>query len=140
MADSLYRFISAAFQHFIWGGEIVGDKNLPNQGPAILISNHLDALGPIACTACIPRSLCPWIAADVMDTDLAPEYLRWDFVEKELHLSMPLSLWVAKAISKISVPLLNKVGCVPVYTDAEELHKTFDITVDLLMKDNFVLI
>jgi 1-acyl-sn-glycerol-3-phosphate acyltransferase len=136
----LYRFLAAGFQAFIWGGEVIGAENLPEQGPALLVSNHLGALGPIAIVSCVPRRLHPWVHSDVMDAERAPEYLRWDFVERELHLPMPFSLWLAKAIAKICVPLLNRVGCIPVYPNPDDLHSTFDQTVDLLVRNRFVVV
>jgi 1-acyl-sn-glycerol-3-phosphate acyltransferase len=135
-----YRFLAAGFQAFIWGGEVIGDENLPEQEPALLVSNHLRALGPIAIVSCVPRRLHPWVAADVMDAQRAPDYLRWDFVERELHLRMPFSLWLAKAIAKISVPLLNQTGCIPVYPNPDDLPATFDQTVALLAQNRFVVV
>jgi len=140
MEDLLYKFLSAGFQAFIWGGELTSEVNLPEQGPAVLVSNHLAALGPIAVISCVPRRLYPWIIADMMDAKLAPEYLRRDFVERQFHLSMPFSLWLAKAISKISVPLFNKTDCIPVYSDVKGLYATFDHSVDLLVQGCFVLV
>ncbi|MHB8779196.1 MAG: hypothetical protein ACYC6R_15770, partial [Anaerolineales bacterium] len=79
MKDLLYRSLAAGFQAFIWGGEVMGEEILPEQGPAVLVANHLDALGPIAVVSCVPRRLHPWVVADMLDAKLAPEYLRWDF-------------------------------------------------------------
>lgn len=140
MQDLLYRFMSAGLQAFIWGGDIIDEENLPEYGPAILVSNHLDALGPIAVVAGIPRRLYPWIAAEMLDPRRAAEYLRLDFVEKEFGLGMPTSLWLAKALSKITVPLLRSAGCVPVYSEADELHFTFEHSLDLLLQDRLLLI
>ena len=76
----------------------------------------------------------------MLDAKLAPEYLRWDFVERQLHLSMPFSIWAAKLISKISVPLLNGAGCIPVHSNPDDLCATFDQSIDLLAQGRFVLI
>jgi hypothetical protein len=139
--DFLYRCLTAGLlQTFIWGGELMGEENLPEQGPAVLVSNHLAALGPIAAAACVPRRLYPWVVADMMDEKHAPEYMRWDFVERELGLKKPFSLWLATAISKISVPLLKSVSCIPVYSDAERMHLTFERSVDHFLQDRFVLV
>ena len=140
MVGLLYYLLAAGFQAFIWGGEVTGEDNLPYEGPAVLVANHQGALGPIALVACVPRRLHPWVAADVMDPKLAPEYLRLDFVERELHLPMPFSLWLAKAISKFSVPLLNRTDCIPVHTDPEGLFATFEQSVDLLARSGYVVV
>jgi len=140
MEDLFYQFLAAGFQAFIWGGEVTGAKNLPEHGPAVLVANHLKALGPIAVVSCVPRRLYPWIVADMMDAQRAPEYLRWDFVERQFHLPMPFSLWLAKAISKISVPLFKKTGCIPVYSTIENLPITFDHSIKLLTQGRFILV
>ena len=140
MADWLYDFITVGFQAFIWGGELEGEENLPEQGPAILVANHLGALGPIASAACVPRRLYPWVVAEMMDANTAPSYLRLDFVEKELHLRLPFSLWLAKILSKITVSLLNSVGCVAVYPDADGLRITFERSLELLLIGQFLLV
>lgn len=140
MGDLLYRFVSAGLQAFIWGGDIIDEENLPERGPAILVSNHLDALGPIAVVAGIPRRLYPWIAAEMLDPQRAAEYLRLDFIEKEFGLRLPVSLWLAKALSKITVPLLRSAGCVPVHAETDELHSTFEDSLELLLQGHLLLI
>ena len=140
MGNLLYRFFAAMFQAFIWGGEVEGEENLPKQGPVVLVANHLGALGPIAVAASVPRRLYPWIIVDMLDAKRAAEYMRWDFVEREMHLPMPFSLWLAKVISKVSVPLLNYVGCVPVYPDSEGLRETFQRSVDLLAQNCYLVV
>lgn len=124
----------------IWGGEVLDEQNLPEHGPAILVSNHLGALGPIAVAACVQRRLYPWVAAEMLDERLASEYLRWDFIERTFDLNMPFSLWAANALSKISVPLLRSVDCVPVYSGTNEFHITAERSMDLLLQDQFLLI
>jgi 1-acyl-sn-glycerol-3-phosphate acyltransferase len=138
--DLLYRLLAECIQAFIWGGDVVGEENLPEQGPAVLVANHLGALGPVAVVACVPRRLHPWVREEVMDPKLAPEYLRWDFVERELHLPMPFSLWLAKIISMISVPLLNRTDCIPVRASPMGLLATFNQSVDLLTRDGYVVV
>jgi hypothetical protein len=140
MGDVLYRIIAGGLQSFIWGGELQGEENLPERGPAILVANHLGSLGPIAVVASTPLRLYPWVAADMMDPKLAAEYLRWDFVEKDLGLPQPISLWVAKALSKVTVPLLRIAGGIPVYSDADRVHLTFEHSLNLLLHDRLLLV
>jgi hypothetical protein len=140
MGDLLYRIAAAGLQATIWGGEVVDEENLPERGPAVLVCNHLGALGPIAVVAGIPLRLYPWVAADMLDPQHAPEYLRLDFIEKEFGAGQPLSLWLAKALAKISVPLLRSVGCVLVYADPQESLLTFTRSLDLLLRGCILLI
>jgi 1-acyl-sn-glycerol-3-phosphate acyltransferase len=140
MKESLYRIISWGFQKLIWGGDLLGADNLPAEGPGVLVSNHLGALGPIAVGGSVPLKLHFWINADLLDPRLAPDYLRRDFVESQLHIPSPLSFWVAKAISKIHVPLLRAVGGIPVYHSPDGFLETFRLSVNLLAQGKFILI
>jgi hypothetical protein len=140
MNEMLYRFVSWGFDELIWCGDLLGEENLPERGPAVFVSNHLGALGPIAVGASIPFQLHAWIHAAMLDPRLAPEYLRGDFVEPQLHISAPVSIWLAQAISKIHIPLLRAVGCIPVYHTPEELHETFRMTIDRLLDGKYILI
>ncbi len=140
MNETLYRFVSWGFQELIWGGDLLGADELPERGPAVFVSNHLGALGPIAVGASVPLRLHAWIHADMLDPLLAPDYLRRDFVEGQLHLTRPFSDWLARVISRIHVPLLRAVGCIPVHNTPEGLAETFRLSADLLAQGECLLI
>jgi hypothetical protein len=141
MKDGLYQFIAGVLDLFLWGGELVGEENLPRRGPAVFVANHLDATGPIAAACSIPVRVHPWVIADMMDKDLAPIWLQADFVERQLHLKPPLSLWVARTICRISVPLFYSLGCIPVYhSDYERMHETLESSISVLRQGKFILV
>jgi 1-acyl-sn-glycerol-3-phosphate acyltransferase len=140
MDEKLYRLISWAFDELIWGGDLLGAENLPEAGPAVFVSNHLGALGPIAVGASVPLKLHSWIHADMLDPQLAPDYLRRDFIEPQLHVPSPFSGWLAAVISKIHIPLLRAIGGIPVYRTPDGLLETFRYSVDLLAKGGFIVI
>jgi hypothetical protein len=81
----------------------------------------------------------PWVINEMMDRDQTAAYLNQDFVEPQLHLKPPVSLWVAKGISKISLRLLTSAGCVPVW-QGTRLYKTYEQSVDLLVAGKSLLI
>jgi len=139
MNELLNRLVARGFQDMIWGGDLVGDE-LPERGPAVIVSNHLGALGPIAVGASVPLRMHFWMHADMLDPRLAPDYLCRDFVEPQLHIPAPASVWLAKIIAKIHVPLLKAVGGIPVYSSPEGYLETFCISVELLLRENFLLI
>lgn len=140
MNRTLYHLISYAFQDWIWGGDLLDAENLPEAGPAILVSNHLGALGPIAVGASLPLEMHFWIHADMLDPRLAPDYLCRDFVEPQLHIPPPVSHWLADTISKIHIPLLRALGGIPVYHTTEGFQETFRLSVDLLAQGKYILI
>ena len=140
MNKPLYHVVRWGFQNLLWRGKVAGADRLPARGPAVLVSNHLGSMGPIAVGASVPGEFYSWIHSDVLDPALAPDYLRRDFVEPELHLRPPLSGWLAALITRIHVPLLRAVGGIPVYHTPEGLQQTLRATVDLLAEGNLVLI
>jgi 1-acyl-sn-glycerol-3-phosphate acyltransferase len=141
MDFSLYHFATWLLDLIYWDGELLGEENLPRQGPAIFVGNHLGPDGPIGAICTIPRRCFSWVVAENVDPALAPEYLRWDFVERSLKLHPPTSLKVATAIAKVSVPLLRTLGCIPVYKgDTDGLLKTLQLSLELLLANKFLLI
>jgi hypothetical protein len=136
--DATYRLIAWLFDAFLWGGELTGEENL-SEGPAVFVSNHLGALGPIAVIASLPVRVYPWVISDMLDDAGAAAYLNQDFVEPQLHLSPPFSMLVAKGISPISVPLLRAAGCIPVW-QGEGVYETFERSVELLAAGKSLLI
>ncbi|MEW5829428.1 MAG: hypothetical protein AB1846_11100 [Chloroflexota bacterium] len=139
MKDTTYRLIAWLFDVCLWGGELVDGENLPESGPAVFVSNHLGASGPIAVVASLPVRVYPWVIAEMMDRELAAEYLRQDFVEPQLHVPPRFSPGLAKAISRVSVRLLASAGGIPVF-QGERLPETYRLSVDLLAEGKSLLI
>lgn len=141
MADSLYQFLASVLDLTVWGGKLSGEENLPQQGPAVFVANHLDAMGPIAAPCSIPLRLYTWIQAEMLDPEMAVDWLEWDFIERQLHIKPPLSLWISKAMCSFSVPILHSLGCIPVYRgDYARMQTTLRRSIDLLREGKFVLV
>jgi hypothetical protein len=140
MNDLTYRMLAKMLDAFLWGGDLLDDENLPKKGPAVFIANHIGSLGPIGAVCSIPLRLYPWIIADTIDPVIAAEYVRVDFVEKELHLPMPLSLWLSEVITRMAIPLMNAVGVIPVPHDYEGQCRTLDTSLQLLLKGKCLLV
>lgn len=139
MDDRIYRSLAETLNSFLWGGELVGRENLPERGPAVFVANHVGAMGPIAVVASLPVRVYPWIIGDMIDPPKASAYLNMDFVEKQLHLRPPLSLWLSAVLSKITVPLLRAVGCIGVWQGGA-LLETYRISAGLLAEGKNLLI
>ena len=140
MRDVFYQFLTGALDLVLWGGELAGEENLPQRGPAVFVANHLDAQGPIAAVCSIPIRLYPWIAGEMLDRERAAAYLDMDFVERQLHLKPPLGLGLARTLSRITVPLLRSLGCVPVHKgDYEGMQETLELSMDVLRQGHFLL-
>jgi 1-acyl-sn-glycerol-3-phosphate acyltransferase len=141
MKEGLYQFVVGVLDLFLWSGELVGEENLPRHGPAVFISNHLDATGPIAVSCSIPLRIHPWVIADMMDSVLAPLWLQADFLERQLHLKPPVSAWISRLLSKVTVPLFYSLGCIPVYrNDYSRMQETLEMSMNVLREGQFLLI
>jgi hypothetical protein len=141
MKDGMYHFIVRLLDVLLWGGEMVGEENLPRSGPAVFIANHLEAVGPIAADCSIPLRLYAWTVADMVDEEKAAAWLQWDFVERTLELEPPISAWVAKWLSKITVPFLRSLGCIPVYRgDYDRLADTLRLSIEVLRQGKSLLV
>ncbi len=141
MGDGLYNFLTGALELFLWGGELIGEENLPHKGPAVFVANHLDAAGPIACCCSIPLRLYPWSIGDMMDREKAPAYLNMDFTERQLHMKPPLSTWFSTLLTRITVPMFWSLGCIPVYKgDYARMHETLSLSMERLREGGCLLV
>lgn len=141
MNDKMNHFLMRVLNIFLWNGEMLGQQNLPGSGPAVFIANHLEAVGPIAVYCSIPLRLYAWTVADMVDENKAAAWLKWDFVERTLELRPPVSGWVAKWLSKITVPFLRWMGCIPVYQgEYDQLADTLQLSMDVLRQGKCLLV
>lgn len=137
--DALYWSLARALDVTVWGGEVEGTDNLSVDSPAVFISNHAAALGPIAAVASLPLRVYPWVVGDMLDFAKAAEYLRLDFVEPQLHVPRAFSPLLARLISVLSVRLLRAVESIPVLQGGP-LHETYRLSVDYLAQGRSLLI
>ncbi|MGC8856642.1 MAG: lysophospholipid acyltransferase family protein [Anaerolineae bacterium] len=139
ISDRFYHFWVGVLDAFLWGGELVGEEHLPEKGPAVFVANHLGAWGPIAVMASMPTRLYPWIIGEMMDPARAADYLNMDFTEKQLHLRPPLSVALSRLLTKITIPMFEAMGCIPVW-QGEKLHETYRQSVEYLRAGKCLLI
>ncbi len=141
MFEIILSILKAILGPIFWHGKLVGGKNLPKHGPVVFISNHMDALGPIAIVCSVPLRMKTWMVADDVDKDLAPAYLQKDFVERQLHFKPPFSQWFSLVLSRITVPFLNAIGCIPVYRgDSAGIRKTMELSMVALREERYILV
>lgn len=137
--DMAYHLIVSILETFMWDGELVGEENL-QEGPAVIVANHMGAIGPVGICSSLPMRLYPWVLRATVDKVEGPENVRKDFVEKVLKIKPPLSETIAQGICKISSPLLLSLGCIPVPTTHQEQEETFQRSLYLLKQGKFLLI
>jgi len=137
--DPVYWSLARILKWTVWRGKLLNPAGLPSEYPVVFIANHAAALGPIAITSSLPIRLYSWVISDMMEWENAPDYLRKDFIEPQLHISSPLSLIAARLLSQVSVRLLRRIECIPVW-NGDALIKTYHKTVDYLLEGRNILI
>jgi 1-acyl-sn-glycerol-3-phosphate acyltransferase len=137
--NTAYHLIVSILEIFMWDGELVGAENL-QEGPAIIVANHMGSIGPVGLCSSLPMRLYPWVLGATVDKVMGPENVRKDFVEKILKIMPPLSETIAKALCKISTPLLLSIGCIPVPETRLEQETTFQTSLELLKQGKYLLI
>lgn len=141
MKDASYFFFTGIIRTVYWKQAPLVSEDLAHISPSVLVSNHLSAKGPVSVVCALRLRLYPWVIADMVSKQLAPEYLRLDFVEPSLGLRMPFSQMVARLISLFSVPLLNAMECIPVNrSNHHALRQALLETVEALKKDRIIVI
>jgi hypothetical protein len=139
MKDSTNHFLMRVLNLFMWRGKLAGQENLPQDGPAVFVANHLEILGPIAAVCSIPLRLYVW--SNMVDKETAVALLQWDVTERALHLKPPLSAWAANGLSKITVPLLRWLEYIPIhFGNPRRMADTLDLSAEVLRQGKFVLL
>ena len=134
----LYRIIKWCVKTVYPKIEVVGKEKLPDE-PVILVGNHAQMNGPIACELYAPGSHYIWCAGQMMHLKEVPAYAYQDFWSGK-----PKAIrWFYKLLSYIIAPLsvcvFNNANTIGVYHDTRILS-TFKQTVQRLQEGNHVVI
>lgn len=117
---------------------VEGIENLPDE-PAIIVGNHSQMHGPIACELYLDDNFCTWCAGQMMKLKEVPAYAYSDFWSQK-----PKSVrWLFKIASYIIAPLaaylLTHARTIPVYRDNRYLS-TCRKTIEKLKEGTSVII
>ena len=134
----LYRFIKFLVRLFYPKMEIVGAENLPREA-AVIVGNHTQMNGPIACELYLPGAYDTWCAGQMMHQKEVPAYAYTDFWSGK-----PKGIrWFYKLLSYLIAPLsvcvFNNANTIPVYRD-NRIVTTFRLTIDRLREGASVVI
>lgn len=134
----LYRLIRGAVKLFYPKIEVVGIENLP-QGEAIIVGNHTQMNGPIACELYMPGKHYIWCAGQMMHLKEVPAYAYQDFWSGKPKYSRWFYKLLSYIIAPFSVCVFNNANTIGVYHDARILS-TFKTTVSKLQEGASVVI
>jgi 1-acyl-sn-glycerol-3-phosphate acyltransferase len=105
----LARIVASPFRF-----DVLGIENIQTSGPAIFLSNHLGAIGPLAVMLSVPIRFYPWIVTEMMDNQRSPQYLLDDFVSPVLHLHGKLGLAFSTLLTKFAIRLFRAIDAVSI--------------------------
>lgn len=134
----LYRLIKAVVKVCYPKMEIVGTENLP-EGEAIIVGNHTQMNGPIACELYLPGIHYTWCAGQMMELKEVPGYAYEDFWSGKPRSVRWLYKILSYLIAPISVCVFNNANTIGVYHD-NRILTTFKKTVQKLQDGARVVI
>lgn len=131
----IIRFLVALFYPKI---EVVGQENLPDE-PAIIVGNHTQLHGPIACELYFPGKNSIWCAGQMMHLKEVPAYAFQDFWSQKPNWIHPFYKLLSYLIAPLSVCIFNNARTISVYHDTRVIS-TFKSTVKALSEGTSVVI
>ena len=134
----LYRFIKESVRLVYPEIRVVGEEFLPDE-PSVIVCNHAQMNGPIACELYFPGQRKIWCAEEMMHTKEVPAYGYRDFWSNK-----PKSVrWFYKILSYIIAPIasfiFNHADTIAVYRD-RRIVSTLRETVRALTEGMSVII
>ena len=134
----LYRFIKFCVKTAYPKMEVVGAENLPDE-PVIVVGNHTQMNGPIACELYFPGKRYTWCAGQMMHLKEVPQYAFQDFWAQKPRWTHPFYRVLSYVIAPLSVCVFNNANTIGVYRDARILS-TFKNTVSKLCEGASVVV
>ena len=118
--------------------QIEGESSLPTE-PSIIVANHAQMYGPIACELYLPEHCTIWCAGEMMKFKEVPAYAYQDFWSQKPVWSRPFYKLLSYLIAPLSVLVFNNARTIAVYKDGR-LKNTFRDSLDELLKGNSVVV
>ena len=134
----LYAFLKRIVKACYPKIEVVGQANLPNE-PVIIVGNHSQMNGPIACELYTPGEHYIWCAGEMMHLKDVPAYAYKDFWSNKPKCVRWLYKLMSYIIAPLSVYVFNNANTVGVYHDSR-IISTFKQTVQHLQEGSNIVI
>ena len=133
-----YKLIKGAVRMFYPVIRPVDTDNLPDE-PVIIVGNHSQMNGPIACELYVPGEHYIWCAGEMMELKAVPDYAYQDFWARKPKVIRWFYRLLSYVIAPLSVCVFNNANTIGVYHDARILS-TFKQTVQRLQEGASVVI
>ena len=133
-----YRVIRWFVKLFYPKIQVVGAENLPD-GPCLVVANHSQMNGPIACELYFPGKRYTWCIGQMMHLKEVPQYAFQDFWSEKPRYIRWFNKLLSFVIAPFSVCVFNNANTIAVYKDAR-IISTFKNTVKRLSEGANVVI
>lgn len=138
ISAALYRFIRFMVWVFYPRTGVEGLDFLPEE-PCLVVGNHAQMHGPIACELYFPGAHSTWCAGEMMHLREVPDYAFHDFWRDKPRSVRWLFRLFSYLIAPISVCVFNNARCVGVYHDMR-IMTTFRETIGKLKAGERIVI
>lgn len=118
--------------------DVIGAENLPDE-PVMVVGNHTQMNGPIACELYFPGNRYTWCAGEMMHMKEVPAYAYQDFWSEKPKLVRPFYKLLSYLIAPLSACIFNNAQTIGVYHDTR-IISTFKETVKKLQEGASVVI
>ncbi|MBE6989878.1 MAG: hypothetical protein E7426_03925 [Ruminococcaceae bacterium] len=133
-----YRVLEWLVRTFYPAIETVGAENLPNE-PVVIVGNHSQLHGPIACQLYFPGKPFIWCAGEMMELREVPGYAYRDFWSQKPRRSRWFYKLMSYLIAPLAVCLFNNARTIAVRRDSQVLS-TFRESVKRLQSGSSLVI
>ena len=134
----LFKIIKGLIRLFYPRIRVAGQENLPND-PAIIVGNHAQMNGPIACELYFPGHRYTWCAGQMMHLKEVPAYAYQDFWSQKPGYIRWFYKLLSYIIAPFSVCIFNNANTIAVYHDSRVIS-TFKNTVNHLCEGANVVV
>jgi len=126
----LFRVIKWLVRLFYIKYKVEGMDNLPDE-PCVVVGNHTQMHGPLACELYFPGNRFTWCAGQMMNLKEVPEYAFEDFWSQKPKYTHPFYKLLSYLIAPLAVCIFNNASTIGVYRD-DRVMSTFKTTVKRL--------
>lgn len=133
-----YKILAWFVRLFTPKMKTIGAENLAD-APVLIVGNHCQMYGPIACEFYLPVDRYTWCAGQMMKLKEVPEYAFrdfWSFKPKHIQWFFRLASYL---IAPVSVCIFNNANTIPVYRDTR-IVSTFKETIRKLQDGTSVVV
>lgn len=134
----LYRFIKWLVRVFYIKYEVGGVDNLPDE-PCLVVGNHTQMHGPLACELYFPVNRYTWCAGEMMHLKEVPAYAYQDFWSQKPKWTRWFYRLVSYLIAPLAAYIFTHANTIGVYHDSRVLS-SFKSTVKRLGEGASVII